>query len=196
MREMHAKYATGLAPVWDQTQGLTVALRVPAKTALFPERTRCKACRSAFGGLVVLRMFCSYKCAGLPQPDLNLATAPRYCKRAARSDERGEWAFKQRFAVAEDAERFLRPGTTLYRCANCFALHIGNVSAPPRTGAPGVPAAPTGSDLFTSCVEAVLHARRADPSSAAALAAAKRDVRAVLETVTAAGRLKSPPGGR
>lgn len=181
LRELHARHASGLKPIWDPRTGLTVEIRVPAATALYPERTRCKRCRSGLDDLVVLRMFCSYKCAGLPAPDKNPSTAPRVCKRAARSDEKGEWAFKQKFTHPQDAARFLREGTTLYRCSNCFFLHIGNVSAPPSSHVPV--ASPTGKGKFADAVAAVLHARGQDPTKAAAVAAAKRDVRAVFEVL-------------
>lgn len=181
LRELHAKYATGLKPVWDPRTGLTVDVKVPAKTTLFPTRKRCKACQSGFGDIVILRMFCSYKCAGLPTPDKNANTAPRVCKRAARSDERGEWAFKQRFTDAADAQRYLRPGTTLYRCSNCFFLHIGNVSAPPANTIPSAPK--TGQGKFADAVAAVLHTRGQSADKPAAVAAAKRDVRAVFEVL-------------
>lgn len=188
LRDLYAAHRKGLAPIWDPRTGLTVSIKVPASVALAPERTRCKACRGALKDLVVLRLFCSYKCAGLPKPDTNLSTAPRVCKRAARSDERGEWAFKQKFETETAAQRYLKPGTTLYRCANCFFLHIGNVSAPPR---PGLPAAPTsGTSLFDDCVLAVLHGRGQKPESTAAVAAAKRDVRNVMEVLKKNGALR------
>lgn len=181
LRDLYAAHQKGLAPIWDPRTGLTVAIKVPASITLAPERTRCRACRGGLGDLAILRMYCSYKCAGLPKPDGSPNTAPRVCKRAARSDERGEWAFKQKFETEQAAQRYLKPGTTVYRCANCFFLHIGNVSAPPR---PGIPAAPTsGTGVFDDCVLAVIHARGQKPESASAIAAAKRDVRAVLDVL-------------
>jgi hypothetical protein len=184
LRDLHASHRKGLAPIWDPNSGLTVRLKVSASTALVPERTRCKECRNGLDDLVVLRMFCSYSCAGLPEPDENPGTAPRMCKRAARTDEPGEWVFKQRFATEEAASRYLKPGMNVYRCSNCFALHLGNMSAPPKTG---VPSAPTGvgNDLFGNCVLAVLHARGELEGSLAAVAAAKRDVRAVFDVIKA-----------
>lgn len=179
LRDLHAQYRAGLAPIWDPATGLTVAIKVPAKTTLAPVRTRCKKCRNGFGDLIVLGMFCTYGCAGLPEPDTNPDTAPRQCKRAARSDERGEWVFKQKFLNPEQAQRYLKPGTSLYRCSNCFFLHIGNASAPPKQG---IPAAPTGNGRFGDCVLAVLHAR-GQKDTPAAIAAAKRDVRAVFEVL-------------
>lgn len=185
LRDLYATHRQGLAPIWDPNTGLTVALRVPASTSLAPQRTRCKACSKGLGDLVVLRMFCSYACAGLPVPDFNPETAPRMCKRAARSDEKGNWVLKQAFTSGEAAQRYLKPGMTTYRCANCFGVHLGNVSAPPQTGVPSAPKSATG-DLFADCVLAVLHARGESPDKASAVAAAKRDARAVLDVVQAA----------
>jgi hypothetical protein len=156
LRELHARHAKGLAPIWDPRAGLTVGIKVPAKTTLAPVRTRCKECRGSLGDLVVLRMFCSYRCAGLPKPDGKAATAPRECKRAGRTDERTPWVFKQKFDTAEAAERYLKPGMTVYRCSNCFFLHLGNSSPTPT---PGLPALPTGNGLLGDCVAAVLQAR-------------------------------------
>jgi hypothetical protein len=188
LRDLHAAHAPGLKPIWDRREGLTVDMKVPASVALTPERTRCKTCRSGLADLAVLRMFCSYRCAGLPTPGHRVADAPRVCKRAARSNEPGEWAFKQRFETAEQAARFIKDGTTLYRCSNCFFLHIGNVSPPPATGIP--PAPTSGGTVFDDCVLAVLHGRGQSPDSKAAVAAAKRDVRNVLATLKQAGSLR------
>lgn len=191
LRDLHASHGAGLQPIWDPREGLTVALRVPASTTLAPARTRCKACRSGLGDLVVLRLFCSYACAGLPEPHHDPEAAPRECKRAARSDEPGDWVFKQRFETPEAAARYMRPGTGVYRCRNCFFLHIGNHSPAPsivhgtvggsgarsNVGAPGA----HGQDLFTVCVQNLLATRGESSSDPAAVAAAKRDVRAVVE---------------
>jgi hypothetical protein len=184
LRDLHDRYRTGLAPIWSPQTGLTIEIKVPAKTALAPERTRCKKCRSAFGDLIVLRMFCSYRCAGLPAPTRDVTKAPRECRRAARSDERGEWAFKQKFETAQAAQRYLKPGTNLYRCSHCFFLHIGNASPPSQVG---LPPAPSGNGLLGDSVLAVLQARGQKETSAAAVAAAKRDVRAVFGVLRAQG---------
>jgi hypothetical protein len=181
LRDLYASHHQALAPIWDPTSGLTVDIKVPASVALHPTRKRCKACNYALGNEAILRMFCSYACAGLPEPDLNPETAPRPCKRAARSDEAGEWAFKQRFTTPETAGRYLRPGTTLYRCANCFFLHIGNVSAPPTVGIPDAPT--SGRGPFEDAVLAVLHGRRITSPSPAEIANVKRDVRAVFDAL-------------
>lgn len=182
VRDLYARHRAALAPIWDPQVGLTVGVRVPASVALAPDRTRCRACRKGFGDLVVLRMYCSYRCAGLPAPDPDPETAPRVCKRAARSDEPGRWVFKQRFDTAAEAARFLKPGLVLYRCRSCWACHLGNVSTPP---AQAVPIAAHTGDRFTDCVHALLQARGEDPGDAAAVAAAKRDVRAVLAVLDA-----------
>ena len=188
LRDLHARYSKGLAPIWDPKTGLTVTIKVPAKTALTPQRTRCKECKRALGDLVVLQMFCSYRCAALPRPETNVSTAPRECKRVARDDEPGNWVFKQKFDAAAAAERFVKPGTAVYRCSNCFFLHIGNTSAPPKTGLPPLP---TGHGLLGDCVLAVLQVRGQSDQSPAAVAAAKRDVRAVLDVLKSKKLLKS-----
>ena len=97
--------------------------------------------------------------------------------------------FKQNLYNPAAAQRYLKPGTTLYRCSNCFFLHIGNVSAPPQTG---LPPTPTGNGLLGDCVAAVLQARGQKETSAAAVAAAKRDVRAVFEVLQANRALRMP----
>lgn len=182
LRDLYATHRIGLTPIWDPATGLTVGIKVPASTTLHPTRTRCKNCRAAFGDLVVLRMFCSYRCALLPAPDTNPTTAPRSCKRAARSDEPGEWTLKQKFVTEQDAARYLRAGTVCYRCASCYFLHIGNWSPPPQQG---LPAVQTGTDLFADAVGALLRARGESESNSAAHAAAKRDVRTVLQVIEA-----------
>lgn len=182
LRDLYAQHGPALAPIWDPRTGLSVDLKVPASTTLYPQRTRCKACRAGLGNLVVLRMFCSYRCARLPAPATTPEAAPRMCKRAARTDERGEWAFKNKYATTQEAQAYLRPGMTIYRCEHCFFLHLGNQSAPPKPGVPQPPAA-TGNGLFDDCVVAVLAARGESPDAGAAVAAAKRDVRAVFEII-------------
>lgn len=194
LRDLYATHHQALAPIWDPATGLTVNIKVPASIALHPTRKRCKACNHALGNEAVLRMFCTYACAGLPSPDFNTTTAPRQCKRAARSDEAGEWAFKQRFTTEQAAAHYLRPGTTLYRCSNCFFLHIGNVSAPPQVG---IPSAPTsGRGPFEDAVLAVLHTRRLTAPTPVEVANVKRDVRAVFDALrkhqTAGGTLRLP----
>lgn len=189
LRDLYATYRVGLAPIWHPATGLTVTMKVPASTSLYPHRTRCKQCAHSFGDLVVLRMFCSYRCAGLPDPDTNPDTAPRMCKRAARSDEHGEWVLKNKFVTEQDAARYLRDGTVCYRCANCFFLHIGNSSPAPQHGLPPVQ---TGTDVFADAVSELLRTRGEAATNPAAFAAAKRDVRTVLQVVeahrTAGGR--------
>lgn len=192
LRDLYATHRVGLAPIWHPATGLTTTMKVPASTSLYPARTRCKQCAHSFGDLVVLQMFCSYRCAGLPNPDTNPDTAPRMCKRAARSDEHGEWVLKNKFITEQDAARYLRDGTVCYRCANCFFLHIGNSSPAPQQGLPPVQ---TGTDVFADAVGALLRARGEAADNAASVAAAKRDVRTVLQVVeahrTARGRTRS-----
>ena len=183
LRDLHAQYRDGLAPVWDPYTGLTTTIKVPASVALAPVRTRCRACRTLMADLVVLRMYCSYRCAGLPEPVIDVAAAPRQCKRAARSDEHGEWAPKNKYETVEQATPYVRGGTQVYRCANCFFLHIGNASPPPQRGLP--PVATGNGGLFEDCVAALLKARGEDPTSAPLSAAAKRDVRTVFEVLQA-----------
>jgi hypothetical protein len=186
LRDLYACHRTGLAPIWHPATGLAVDIKVPAGTTLAPARTRCKACRKSLGDLVVLQMYCSYPCAHLPAPGNDVASAPRECKRAARDDEPGEWTFKQKFPTRVAAGRYLRPGSNVYRCGHCFFLHIGNASPPPRTG---LPATPTGHGILGDATLAILQVRGQKEDSPAALAAAKRDARAVFEVLLSHGLL-------
>lgn len=92
---------------------------------VWPERQRCRACRKYFGFIVLRRLYCSYECAGLPEPDPD--ARPRQCfskvpwiglqpKRAFFSLE----AARANHAAQKDQT------LNAYECSNCLMYHLGH----------------------------------------------------------------------
>ena len=132
---------------------LSVDVKVPARISLYPERTRCRECKCGFSDTVILGQYCSYECAGLPEPESDPAAAPRMCRRKARPDEPGEWAFKVRFALLAEADEWRHKDMVTYRCENCLMLHSGHLSTGPvREEWPS-------DEAFGRCVEALIKHR-------------------------------------
>lgn len=98
---------------------------------LFPERKRCRTCRSYFGFVVIDLMYDSYICAGRPDP---WNTPPDEWPREHRSWRR-RWDGKRLIVPKADwgtwrrAERAAKKrGKTAYRCTFCNGLHIGSTN--------------------------------------------------------------------
>lgn len=94
---------------------------------LFPTRQRCIKCRKAFGAHVLSGKFCSYKCAGHPEPTKNIADAPREC-----AYPRGEeLVWKRRYRIPAEVPDTVanRPDATVYHCSNCLYWHSGTAVA-------------------------------------------------------------------
>lgn len=108
---------------------------------LYPDRKRCRKCRSYFGFLIVDRLYCSYACAGVPAPPLwdpnNPLIYPRKC-RTAIPPYTDTWKPKQRFDTPEEAEKALlqAPGKEVYHCDFCRHWHIGSPSIDPAASSP------------------------------------------------------------
>lgn len=182
-RDLFAGYPKALKPVWDRSAGLTTQVKVPVSVALWPTRTKCRACRKTFTDLVVLSMFCSYECAGLPAPPADPAVAPRECRRAARPHEEtpSGWVFKRRFRTAAEAAEWQQTGTNLYRCSCCWAIHSGHPgTVGPADGTPRVAPDWPSAEGFARCVDALLTARRVSRRNVRVVEEAERDTRAVL----------------
>jgi hypothetical protein len=92
---------------------------------LYPARQRCKTCRKKFeDGIVLVGLYCSYKCGNFPQPAKNITDAPRSCKREVS----GSWGYKTRYTYEMQVpEKYrLDPSTNIYACDNCRMYHIGH----------------------------------------------------------------------
>jgi len=91
---------------------------------LYPVRLRCKTCRKAFENIILDGLYCSYRCAHLPQPSSNVADAPRHCKRLVD----GVWGWKTKYSYEGAVPQKFRddPSTNTYRCDYCHFLHIGH----------------------------------------------------------------------
>lgn len=91
---------------------------------LYPKRMKCKTCRKGLNKTVLDGLYCSYKCANLPQPSDDIAQAPRHCRRAIN----GVWGWKTRFRYENEVQEKLRldPATNIYRCDYCHFLHVGH----------------------------------------------------------------------
>lgn len=93
---------------------------------LFPTRQRCKACGKKLEAIVLDGLYCSYKCAKLPEPYTNLDNPGKGCKFLRSSDK--QWIWKQKYrAETEIPEKLLQDASTnVYRCTNCHFLHVGH----------------------------------------------------------------------
>lgn len=93
---------------------------------LFPDRRRCKKCRKGLGerqAPVLMGLYCSWSCAGLPMPAARADDAPRQC----RTQRDGGWVFKRRYRHLGEIPQVLRDQATTswYWCTHCAHLHIG-----------------------------------------------------------------------
>lgn len=90
---------------------------------LYPERQRCKTCRGAFKTHILKGLYCSYKCAKHPEPELDPAKAPREC--AYERD--GKFVSKRKFRCESEIPDSImsRPDVSVYTCSNCLYLHTG-----------------------------------------------------------------------
>lgn len=91
---------------------------------LYPNRTRCLACRKKLDKIILDGVYCSYPCAKAKRPSLKVNLAPRHCKREVN----GRWNFKTRYTHEEAVPLKLRqdPATNIYRCDYCRFLHVGH----------------------------------------------------------------------
>lgn len=90
----------------------------------FPERLRCKTCRKNLSNVVLDGLYCSYRCARLPEPSSRIDDAPRHCKRFVD----GVWGWKTKYTYEGAVPVKYRndPSTNIYRCDYCRFLHIGH----------------------------------------------------------------------
>lgn len=92
---------------------------------LYPWRQRCLTCRSYFGFLVVDRLYCSYACAGITEPDTSdLRKVPRCCKVHVHGFG---WRLKVRWNCPEEIPAHLtqRRDENAYHCTYCRGFHTG-----------------------------------------------------------------------
>lgn len=94
---------------------------------LFPQRQRCKTCRSGLGARagdpVLMGLYCSSKCASMATPATQPTAAPRECK----TQRDGSWVFKRRYRSEHEIPDKIRqdPSTNWYWCGHCGHLHVG-----------------------------------------------------------------------
>lgn len=76
------------------------------KVLLYPERKRCRSCRSYFGFEVVLRLYCSRKCAGLDPDPIKPQDLPRSCR--VWDSRLNQWKPKRIFWSEYEARKFCK----------------------------------------------------------------------------------------
>lgn len=93
---------------------------------VYPVRKRCGRCRQYFAWVVLLGVYCSPECAGMPRPSLNPDDWPRehYTKGYG-----GPKRLKRAFLSEEEAKRWAgKRGKEAYRCNYCLTWHIGSLN--------------------------------------------------------------------
>lgn len=105
------------------------AKEVPASIKRWPARKRCYTCRSYFGFIVLRGLYCSYECAGVPEPDR--MARPRSCYVVNRRNGRpftrsGKLAFFSRDEAEQSACRQNDPLLSVYECEHCLLFHHGH----------------------------------------------------------------------
>lgn len=92
---------------------------------VWPQRQRCRKCRNYFGWTIVDGLFCSYECAGLPEPSRDPADWPR------QHTVRYQGRAKRVFWVESEARDWLRDNNVKdkepYRCDFCRQWHVGRI---------------------------------------------------------------------
>jgi hypothetical protein len=97
-----------------------------SESLLYPDRKRCRACRTIFSFIVLARQYCSYECAGALAPDA--ADRPRSCWTR-------DGAPKMGFYTPDEADRAARTYTRqddprgaliAYYCDRHLLWHIGH----------------------------------------------------------------------
>lgn len=84
---------------------------------VYPERRRCRACRSYFGFIVIRGQFCSYRCADMAEPSQDPMSWPRSHRYGLKE--------KRFFLSREEAEEVCQPDKGVYLCDYCGTWHIG-----------------------------------------------------------------------
>jgi hypothetical protein len=96
---------------------------MPTPLKYYPQRQRCHRCRIYFGPLVVLGLYCSYECAGKPDP--RGVPAEQWPREHYIPTPRGRLpkrAYLNR-TMARDAA--VASGKAWYTCTFCWTWHIG-----------------------------------------------------------------------
>lgn len=100
---------------------------MPTPLKYWPERARCHTCRIYFGPLVILGLYCSYECAGKPDPRrVPVAEWPR--QHVTWTKHRGVVA-KRSYLNREQAQKAAAMnGKKWYTCTFCWTWHIGGTA--------------------------------------------------------------------
>lgn len=99
----------------------------------YPQRTRCATCRKKLGELVLMKKYCSYKCAAVPEPPADLMKTSRGHRRQVD----GEWKAKRAYRCEEEVTdpRAKDASVEFYLCetttgpnggAGCYMFHTGH----------------------------------------------------------------------
>ena len=101
-----------------------------AKELLYPQRYAFRTCRCTFGFDIIFRLYCSRKCAGLPERPHRVSRWPRRCRVCID----GTWQAKDVYFFPEEAERAARRlGGHWYLCETpdgCGAYHLSKNPEP------------------------------------------------------------------
>ena len=104
-------------------------MRARGAALIYPERKRCMTCRSFFGFTILAGLWCSYECAGHPEPSKDPEDWPR--------QHRLHWRVgRQAKKVYDSEQEATRSGRlpeplNAYLCDYCLTWHIGRK---PRDG--------------------------------------------------------------
>ena len=96
-----------------------------SKLHLWPARVRCRACRRFFGPLVLDGQWCSYACAGHPEPSADCMEWPRQHFRFAY--RRGRLVRIAKLALPSEAQALRESRKTAYRCDYCLMWHRATI---------------------------------------------------------------------
>lgn len=97
---------------------------------MYPERKRCWECKHYFDFTVIMRLYCSRECAGLPERSFDVEQWPRTC----RVWRDGVWEAKAVYLTPEEAQGAADLHKKhWYACMppeGCGTYHISKYTAP------------------------------------------------------------------
>lgn len=107
-----------------------MSVKARGKALVYPERKRCLTCRGFFGFTILAGLWCSYECAGHPEPSRDPRDWPR--------GHRLHWSLRRAKRVFDsEAEARACQGTrgkTPYLCDYCLTWHVGSWTPNSRAG--------------------------------------------------------------
>lgn len=100
----------------------------------FPQRQRCKTCRSKFTTDVLAGLYCSYTCAGKPTPPSDPDKADRQCAYTPKGSDRAKFKIRYRAESEIPGELRARDDRQVYLCPVCMYWHTGTRQIRDMTG--------------------------------------------------------------